>query len=169
MDRREFLLGSAALALGSLAWPLRRAAADDALPTALLEESVFVYISPLRTDGSESTCHGEVWYGWLDGAVVVNTAPTTWKSRALAKGLDRARIWVGDHGRWKQMLGRNEEFRKAPHFDTRVESVKGDSALLERLLAQYERKYPKEIASWRGKMRDGYASGDRLLLRYTPL
>ena len=47
--------------------------------------------------------------------------------------------------------------------------MKGDEALLERLLALYEKKYPREIASWRDKMRDGYTSGERLLLRYTPV
>ncbi len=170
MRRRDFLTAAAGLALWPLVAPARRAAAADAeLPTALLEKSRFVYISPLRADGSESTCHGEVWYGWIDGAVVINTAPSTWKSRALAAGLDRARVWVGDHGRWKQMLGRNEDFRKAPHFDARAESVVGDGALLDRLLALYEKKYPKEIASWRDEMRAGYHSGERLLLRYAPL
>jgi hypothetical protein len=139
------------------------------IPTALLESSPYVYISPLRAGGAESTCHSEVWYAWIDGAVVINTAPTTWKSRSLAKGRDRARIWVGDHGRVKQMLGRNEAFRSAPHFDARVESVVKNEALLERLLAIYEKKYPREIASWSDKMREGYHSGARLLLRYTPV
>jgi hypothetical protein len=167
IDRRGFLLASAGLALYSLA--PRAARAKDALPTQLLESSPFVYISPLRADGSESTCHGEVWYGWIDGAVVINTAPTTWKSRAVAKGRDRARIWVGDHGRVKQMIGSNDAFRSAPRFDARAESVKQDEKLLEKLLALYEKKYPREIASWRDKMRAGYHSGERLLLRYTPL
>jgi hypothetical protein len=167
LARREFLGACAGIAL----WPLLRgsARAVDALPTDLLDKSPFVYISPLRANGSESTCHSEVWYGWIDGAVVINTAPTTWKSRALAAGHDRARIWVGDHGRWKQMIGRNEAFRSAPHFDARVESVKGGEKLLDRLLAVYERKYPGEIARWRDKMREGYRNGDRLLLRYTPV
>ncbi len=169
LARREFLGACAGAAL----WPLlggpHRARAADALPTALLESSPFVYISPLRKDGSESTCHGEVWYGWLDGAVLINTAPTTWKSRALATGRDRARIWVGDHGRVKRMIGSNEAFRSAPHFDARVESVKGGEALLDRLLAIYDKKYPREIANWRDKMRAGYQSGERLLLRYTPV
>ena len=168
IDRREFLGACAGLALWPLVGRARVAWAADALPGELLETSPFVYISPLRTDGSESTCHGEVWYGWLDGAVVINTAPATWKGRALAAGRDRARIWVGDHGRWKQMIGRNEAFRNAPHFDARAESVKNGEALLERLLGVYERKYPREIATWRDKMRQGYRSGERLLLRYTP-
>jgi hypothetical protein len=67
------------------------------------------------------------------------------------------------------MIGRNEAFRSAPHFDARAESVKNDEALLDRLLALYDRKYPREIAKWRDDMRQGYLSGERLLLRYTPL
>jgi hypothetical protein len=162
-------VASAGVALWPLFGAARSARAADALPNALLESSPFVYISPLRKDGGESKCHSEVWYGWIDGAVVINTAPTTWKSRALAAGHDRARIWVGDHGRVKQMIGTNDAFRSAPHFDAKVESVKGGEALLERLLAVYAKKYPSEIANWSDKMRDGYHSGQRLLLRYTPV
>jgi hypothetical protein len=169
MDRRDFLSACLGLALWPIVRGASRASAAPALPTALLEASPFVYISPLLADGSESTCHSEVWFAWIDGAVVINTAPTTWKSRALAKGRDRARIWVGDHGRVKQMLGKNEEFRSAPHFDARVESVVKDEKLIERLLALYAKKYPREIDNWRDKMREGYKSGDRLLLRYTPV
>ena len=94
-----------------------------------LETSEFAYISPLRSDGRESTCHGEVWYAWLDGAVLVNTASKTWKARSLAKGLDRARIWVGDYGVWKRAVGRNEKFREGPSFDARVERVKDDALI----------------------------------------
>ena len=161
---------------GAALWPLlggadEHAGADAAkeLPAGLLEESGFVYISPLLSDGSESTCHGEVWYGWVDGAVVINTAPSTWKSRAWRRGLRRARIWVGDHGRWKRLLGRNEAFRRAPSFEAEVERVEGDAELLERLLALYEKKYPEEIASWRDEMRTGYITGARWLLRYRPV
>jgi hypothetical protein len=162
-------VASAGVALWPLLGGARSARAAGALPTALLESSPFVYISPLLANGSESRCHGEVWYGWLDGAVVINTAPTTWKSRALAAGRTRARIWVGDHGRVKQVIGSNDAFRSAPHFDATVESVQGNRALLDRLLALYENKYPREIANWRDDMRDGYESGKRLLLRYTPV
>jgi hypothetical protein len=174
IDRRTFLGASAAL----LALPLARLASarDLAGPPGLaladdleraLEKSEFVYVSPLRADGSESTCHGEVWYAWLDGAVVLNTKGDTWKARALARGLERARVWVGDHGRWKGRLGKNEAFRGAPSFDARVERSR-DAALLARLLEAYDVKYPDEIGRWRDPMRDGFASGERLLLRYVP-
>ena len=173
IDRRGFLTAAA----GALLWPASRVLAHhertasagkvDAALRDALEKSEFVYVSPLKSDGAESTCHGEVWYGWLDGAVVLITGASTWKAKAVTKGLDRARIWVGNHGRWKQMVGRNEAFRKAKSFDARAEVVK-DDALLDRLLARYDEKYPEEIGSWRDKMRREYADGSRLLIRYAP-
>jgi len=179
LDRRAFL-GACA---GLLLWPLAGRAADGSpeaggapapgegtdLPVHALETSPFVYVCPLRAGGEESTCHAEVWFAWLDGAVVINTAPTTWKARALARGLDHARIWVGDHGRWKGLLGTSDAFRQAPHFDARARAVRGDDALLERLLATYTRKYPREIGAWVDKMRAGYHDGSRLLVRYEPI
>ncbi|MEM7409867.1 MAG: twin-arginine translocation signal domain-containing protein [Myxococcota bacterium] len=170
-SRRAFLKHGAVVGAGAALAPWSALADTHAgkLPTQLLEDSEFVYISPLKSDGNESSCHGEVWYGWLDDSVVINTAPGTWKGRALAKGLDRAKVWVGNHGRWKGLLGKNEAFRKAPFFEAKVTSVEGDPALLNRLLALYETKYPAEIADWRDRMRRGYETGERLLLRYAPV
>jgi hypothetical protein len=74
---------------------------------------------------------------------------------------------VGDHGRWKQWIGRNEAFRSAPQLETRA-AISRDEALLDRLLALYERKYPEEIGSWRDRMRAGFRDGSRVLIRYRP-
>lgn len=139
---------------------------------ALLRKSPYVYVCPLRADGSESRCHGEVWYAWLDDSVVVTVAADRWKARALARGLDRARIWVGDHGRWRTWLGgTNEAFRQAPRFEVRASRVPEAERgpLFERLIAAYEVKYPEEIADWRDRMRQGQADGSRILIRYRPL
>ena len=167
LDRRGFL----AAALGVFLWRLPRpghaaALADDT--RRALESSRYVYVSPLRGDGSESSCHGEVWYGWLDGAVVVIVSHDSWKARAVERGLARARIWVGDFGRVKGLLGSNEAFREGPRIEARAAEVQ-DAALLERLLTRYERKYPAEIDRWRDRMREGYRDGSRVLLRYTPV
>jgi hypothetical protein len=173
LDRRGFLAAVA----GATAWllaPGRPARAQGAPVAALplLETSPYVYISPLRADGSESTCHGEVWFAWLDGTVVINTRPGAWKARALReRELDRARIWVGDHGRWKTGLigsGRNEAFRAAPRFDARAR-FETDPAVLERLLARFEEKYAGEFDRWRDEMRDGFHGGQRVLIRYEPI
>lgn len=173
--RRRFLVdaGVGALGLASALSALPPVAVaghheEAELPLALLEESPFVYISPLRSDGRESRCHAELWYAWLDESVVVTVASDRWKARALARGLDRARVWVGDHGRSKTRLGTsNEAFREAPHFDCRAEKVT-DPKTIERLLAIYERKYPGEIDSWRDRMRKGNADGSRIMIRYRP-
>lgn len=177
LDRRTFLGG----ALAALLLPfVQRARAADAkagaapapaLPPATLaalESSEFVYVSPLRSNGEESTCHAEVWFAWLDGGVVLITSKEGWKARSVAAGRARARLWVGSHGRWKGLMGRNEAFRQAPSFEARATRVE-DPAVLERLIASYEKKYPAEIARWRDKFRDGYASGERWLLRYEPV
>jgi hypothetical protein len=36
------------------------------------------------------------------------------------------------------------------------------------LLALYDQKYPDEIGKWREPMRQGYADGSRVLIRYRP-
>ena len=181
IDRRRFLLGAAAGVAWTAAWPASLRAAepqaarrDSAVRAPLsadlvakLEKSGFVYVSPLKRDGKESTCHAEVWYAWIDGAVVMTVATDRWKSRAIDRGLDRARIWVGDHGRWKGMLFNNEGFRGAPSFEARGERL-WDEALNERLLEAYVGKYPDEIAQWRDRMRKGHADRSRVLVRYTP-
>ena len=171
IDRRRFLEALVGVALAPAA--LARAQAPKPGPVLApslvnaLEKSPYVYVSPLRADGAESTCHGEVWFAWIAGAVVLTTAATSWKARSLARGLTRARLWVGDHGRWKQLMGRNDRFRDAPSFVARVEPVR-DSAFIDSLLAVYEKKYPAEIANWRGPMRAGQLDGSRVLIRYVP-
>lgn len=168
ISRRTFVKSAAATAgaLALPAWPARASGLPDGT-LALLDKSGFVYVSPLKSDGAESQCHGEVWYSWIDGAVVLVTAADSWKARSLAAGRDQARIWVGDHGRAKGALGSNEEFRKAPSFDARVAASK-DGELLDRLMQSYRAKYPDGIDRWEPRFRTGFASGERLLLRYVP-
>jgi len=180
IDRRVFLNGAfASLAtffLSLLSPPFTaRAGNQVAVSSKLSAElesklrvSEYVYISPLRKDGQESTCHGEVWYDWIDGSVVMITSKKTWKARSLEKGLDRARIWVGDYGRWKAFFGHNDDFQQGLSFHARA-STTLDEKLFERMLTTYETKYPEEIADWRDKMRSGFRDGTRILIRYTPV
>ena len=142
------------------------APAAPALATAFAT-SPYIYVCPLLKDGAESTCHGEVWFGWIDGSAVVITASKSWKARSLERGLTRNRLWVGDFGRWKQLMGRNDTFRKAPSCMARAERI-SDASTIDNLLAIYEKKYPSEIANWRGPMRAGVKDGSRLMIRYVP-
>ena len=176
INRRTFLKRSAVGAVGVAGFaslPLHARADSDSADaktslTEALRESPYVYISPLKSNGDESACHAEVWYAWIDGAVVVTVAADRWKARSVDQGLDRARIWVGDHGRWKGLLGRNEDFRTAPVFEARAEKL-WDAELLDRLLVQYDRKYPDSISRWRDRMKTGNADRSRVLIRYEPI
>ena len=70
-----------------------------------------------------------------------------------------------DTKRALQLFGREPPL--APHFDAVVARVT-EKAANERLLGIFGTKYAGSFDSWRDKMRDGFASGDRVLLRYTP-
>lgn len=132
-----------------------------------LTHGSYVYVSPLRSDGHESTCHAQLWFGWLDGDVIVSSKARSWRAQCVALGLDRARIWVGDYGSWKQPFGTNDAFRAGPSFEARA-SIVEDQTLLQRLLTAYEAKYPAEISSWREQIQRGFHDGSRVLIRYAP-
>jgi hypothetical protein len=175
LTRRRFLtrLGVGAVglacALPGRPRPVLAKQPDSAsLPITLLEQSPYVYVSPLLRNGKESSCHAELWFAWIDDSVVVTVARDRWKATALEKGLNGARVWVGDHGRWKTMLGgRNEDFLTAPNFYAKAEQVE-DKKMIEPLLTVYAKKYPAEISKWRDRMRSGNADGSRIMIRYRP-
>jgi hypothetical protein len=168
LSRRQVLHGLG-LAAGALLLP-RRVPGDEAyrLPAATrveLEKSPLVYVSPLRSAGEESRCHGEVWY-FVDGEdVVIVTGAERWKARALDKGLDRARVWVGDLGRGRF---KGERFREGPTFLARG-SLEKDPTVFERLLAAFGRRYAEEWGKWESRFREGYAEGSRVVIRYRPI
>ena len=171
IDRRGFLLGTGAV-LGGLLLPRgargARGDGDFRLPEATrgaLASSGFVYISPLLAEGTESRCHGEVWFFTDAGDVVIATQSGTWKARALETGRDRARIWVGDYG---SVRLRSDAFRAGPTFEARVQ-VARDRATFDRLLAGFAEKYPAEWGKWEPRFERGYRDGSRIVLRYTPV
>ena len=169
LSRREVLLGAAG-ALGTLWIPGGRGVAsgdfkpDAGLRTAL-DASPYVYICPLHPDGQESRCHGEVWFFHDQGDVVIATGSDRWKTRALRKGWEQARIWVGDHGRVKSDA---DGFRKAASFRARAR-LEPDRAAFDRLLAAFGKKYPEEWDKWEPRFREGYADAKRVLIRYQPI
>lgn len=165
LTRRRFVQAAAATALVPL-WPRLARALPEAAREAL-GTSPLVYVCPLRRDGSESTCHAEIWFGWIDGKVVVITGRERWRARSVRQGLDRARIWVGDHGRWKGVFGTDDSFRTAPSFEAAAE-LSRDRALFGRLMAVYATKYPRQFPDWEANMRRDFTAGKRILVVYTP-
>ena len=176
LERREFVVALLGAAAGLLLLPLRALAGDlEAKASAplsadqieVLRSSPYVYVSPLLRDGRESRCHAEVWFSWIDGRVVMTVSSEGWKARSIDRGLDRAQLWAGDYGRVKGPGASAEAFRQSPSFRARAEKLQ-NPALLEKLLKDYERKYPAEISKWRDRMRAGHAEGSRVLIRYAP-
>lgn len=167
ITRRRFLSLAAA---GAAAWllPRRGGALAFELPAAAREAlaaSPLVYVSPLKKDGSESTCHGEVWFVQDGADALVVTAADRWKARSLRDGRGRARLWVGDFGVWTSA---GEKYRSAPTFVAAV-SLDADPAVRERALAAFGGKYAAEWGKWGPRFRDGLADGSRVLLRYAPI
>ncbi len=158
LTRRHVL---AALPAGLAAAALARVAHAEEQPA--VESSDLIYITPIRSDGSESRCQAEVWFQAHDGALYVVTAAEAWRARAVSRGLDKARVWVGDVGVWTDSDG---AYRKLPSMDMRaslVTDAQAQSAVLEKMGS----KYTMGWLVWGPRFRDGLADGSRVMLRYT--
>ncbi len=169
LTRRELLFG-AGVVVGVTLLPLRRGRAADAFELdekteAALGTSPYVYISPLHPDGKESRCHGEVWYFYDKGGVVIATGSERWKTRAVEKDWNSARVWVGDSGRVKKD---GDRFRKGPTFRAQARR-EPDRAVYERLMAAFAKRYSDEWGKWEPRFRKGYGDGSRVLIRYEPV
>ncbi len=168
LNRRQ-ILGAAALGTATLLLP-RVSYADTAfeLPAQTvkaLEKSTLIYLSPLKKDGDESTCHGEVWFMHDQGSVLMMTGTKSWKAKALRSGLDTARIWVGDFGTIKQA---GQRYREAPGFKAKA-SRELDGAAFDRLKRKYSEKYADGWGKWGPRFQEGWDDGSRTLIRYTPI
>lgn len=164
MATRRLVLELTGAVLASAALPLRAAAPIPAANKAL-EHSDLVYITPLKRDGSESRCHAEVWFVFDGHDVFVVTAAKAWRSRAIANGLNHARLWVGEYGNWQRANGK---FRQAPEL-LAVAATVDDKAEQGRVLDLYGDKYRLEWMVWGPRFKDGLADGSRVMLRYSPL
>lgn len=146
--------------------PMRRAAATLAvlaiattacagltpeLDTAL-REATYVYVQSERKTGEWSK-PAEIWFHYADGKVYVGTRPTSWRVRRIGWKRGRARIAVGKPD--------------GPAFEATADLVK-DPALEERLMADFAKKYPDGWTRHAQSFRDGFKSGDRVIVRYTP-
>jgi len=165
IDRRTFLRFGAAAGAAIVAGP-RLAFASDAYapPAALgaaLRASPLVYISPLRADGEESRCHGEVWFVADGDDLLVVTAADRYRARAVKAGQTGARVWVGDHGVWTVSDG---AFLKAP--TARAEGSVVASEGYGEALAAFGTKYPDGWDKWGPRFEKGLGDGSRTLLRY---
>lgn len=118
-----------------------------------LRESQYVYIQSQRKDRSFGK-PAEIWFQWDGKAVLVGTPPTSWRVRRIRAGRPRARIAVGKVD--------------GPTFEATGEIV-DDPQVQERLMQELGRKYPEGWTRFEQRFRDGFRSGDRVVVRYTPV
>jgi hypothetical protein len=117
-----------------------------------LKESQYVYIQSERQSGAFGK-PAEIWFMYDGGAVLVGTPQTAWRVKRIKAGRKRARIAVGK--------------ADGPAFDATGELVR-DPAVEQRLLEEFGRKYPDGWKRFADRFREGFKTGDRVIVRYTP-
>jgi hypothetical protein len=117
-----------------------------------LRDATYVYVQSERKTGEWSK-PAEIWFHYEDGKVYVATRPTSWRVRRIGWKRTKARIAVGK--------------ADGPAFEARGQLVK-DTDLQARLMADYAKKYPDGWAKYEKAFQDGFKSGDRVVVRYTP-
>ena len=117
-----------------------------------LHDATYVYVQSERKSGDWSS-PAEIWFHVEKGKVCVATRPGSWRVRRIKWKRTRARIAVGK--------------RDGPAFVATGALVK-DPALEERLMKDYAKKYPEGWQKFEQSFRDGFKSGDRVVVCYTP-
>jgi len=85
--------------------------------------------------------------------VYVGTRPTAWRVKRIGWKRSKARIAVGKVD--------------GPSFVAKAEVVK-DPDVERRMMEDYAKKYPDGWKTHEQAFRDGFKSGERVLVRYTP-
>jgi hypothetical protein len=132
---------------------------------AAMRDSALIYLTPLQTNGDESRCQAEVWFVYDGIDMFVSTSSKSWRALAPARGLNRARVWVGDLGPWKKNKGK---YKSLPRLEAEV-TVVSEDATTQKALDLFGEKYSLEWIVWESRFRKGLADGSRSMLRYRPL
>ena len=117
-----------------------------------LRDVKYVYIRSERKSG-EFGKPSEIWFLYDDGSVWVGTRPSSWRVRRIRAGRPLARIAAGSVD--------------GPSFEAKG-AIVSDAAREQRLMDAYAKKYPDRWPGFAAQFRDGFKSGDRVLVRYTP-
>ena len=150
-DRNIRRARAGAIAFLLLLWTSANGALSPELERAL-RDSKYVYVQSERKSGELGKA-AEIWFFYDKGAAWVGTRPTSWRVRRIKAGRKRARVAVGK--------------ADGPTFDATAEVVR-DPTMEQKLMEEFARKYPEGWARFADSFRDGFKTGDRVLVRYTP-
>ena len=117
-----------------------------------LRESTYVYVQSERKSGDFGK-PSEIWFFYEDGKVYVGTRPSSWRVKRIKAGRTKARIAVGK--------------ADGPAFEATGATIR-DPVIEQHLLAAYAKKYPEGWVKFEANFREGFKTGERVLVRYTP-
>ena len=157
-QRRQLLQFTAAAAVVAVL-PLPARAESEQAKQALVESDL-IYLSPVKRDGSLSSCQAEVWFVTLGPSVYVCTATDSWRSQAVGKGVNDTHIWVGDRGVWKR-----NRYQSLPTLRATA-NIESDPIPMGQALDEFGRKYSSEWSTWGPRFANGLKDGSRTMLRY---
>ena len=160
ISRRNFSIGLVATPL------IARAAATFSVEDIVskLETSKLIYLTPIKSNGDESKCKAEIWFLYHQSKIYLVTPKDAWRTEAIGKGLNKARIWVGEFGNWRRA---NETFRSAPELMATADIV-ADADIHTEVLRAMGAKYTSEWSTWGPRFKSALEDGSRVMLRYSP-
>ena len=131
------------------------AAARPSLPpdvTRALRDAQYVYIQSERK-GGELGKPAEIWFFVEGDTLYVGTRPQSWRVKRIKAGRNKARIAVGSPG--------------GPAYDATGKVVR-DPAVEAKLMEAYAKKYPDGWPKHADGFREGFRTGERVLVAYSP-
>jgi len=117
-----------------------------------LGEATYVYIQSERKSGEWSR-PAEIWFFTKGGKVYVGTRPDSWRVKRIKAGRTKARVAIGKVD--------------GPAFEA-TGALTTDPAVEAALLEAFATKYPEGWKKHEQSFRDGFKSGERVLVEYTP-
>ncbi|MDA1300515.1 MAG: twin-arginine translocation signal domain-containing protein [Proteobacteria bacterium] len=163
MLTRRQLLKASGVGIAATGLPFLSRAAAIVVP-GLLAETDLIYLSPIKSNGKESRCQAEIWFAHSGSDMYVCTSSDAWRTRAIASGLTRARVWIGDVGNWQSANGK---YLALPSIVATGEII-SDKAIEAQALDLFGDKYPLQWVLWGPRFRKGLEDGSRTMIRYRP-
>ena len=117
-----------------------------------LADATYVYVQSERKSGEWSK-PAEIWFFVDGGTLYVGTKPESWRVKRIKAGRTKARVAIGKVD--------------GPTFDATAAVVQ-NPAIEEKMFAAYAKKYPEGWKKFEDAFRQGFKTGDRVLVAYTP-
>jgi hypothetical protein len=136
------LIAAIAVARSTLAPDVRRA----------LSDAKYVYLQSERKTGELGT-PAEIWFFVEGDTLYVGTRPQSWRVKRIKAGRTRARIAAGSPG--------------GPAYEATGALVR-DPAVEGRMMAAFATKDPDRWPRYADGFREGFRTGERVLVAYTP-